>query len=390
MLCNPQEIPNIEGMLFVRITDTINRMLKAPLLAIGIILAIMMPVQNSFGALKTVDFTIYPDGTTHVSQDATASPQEPETTVKIFGSSIDNFVAQDENGVLLSYELGKGQATIQTFGATSISVDYDTFDLVSKKGKIWTFQIDSPVDYTITMPDDTVIVGMTNFPTLAETVDNKPHLSLPKGKNQVDYFFGVSGPAQSASTAIDKSKVLIEQINNSGIKTPLAAAKLAEASSSFDNKNYVDAEKLANDAQQLALQEQQAANKVPKQEDGNPQNNNLAGIAASIAGIGGAGAAVMFILKRRGSSKKVEQVQEEDKVEFEEITQEMREDDKELVSFLEQNGGQAFEKEMRKKFLMPRTTMWRAVKRLERQGIIEIEKKDFQNLVKLKKREEGQ
>ena len=242
MLCNPQEIPNIEGMLFVRITDTINRMLKAPLLAIGIILAIMMPVQNSFGALKTVDFTIYPDGTTHVSQDATASPQEPETTVKIFGSSIDNFVAQDENGVLLSYELGKGQATIQTFGATSISVDYDTFDLVSKKGKIWTFQIDSPVDYTITMPDDTVIVGMTNFPTLAETVDNKPHLSLPKGKNQVDYFFGVSGPAQSASTAIDKSKVLIEQINNSGIKTPLAAAKLAEASSSFDNKNYVDAE----------------------------------------------------------------------------------------------------------------------------------------------------
>jgi len=32
-----------------------------------------------------------------------------------------------------------------------------------------------------------------------------------------------------------------------------------------------------------------------------------------------------------------------------------------------------------------RTTMWRAVKRLERQGIIEITKKDLQNLVKLKK-----
>jgi uncharacterized membrane protein len=35
--------------------------------------------------------------------------------------------------------------------------------------------------------------------------------------------------------------------------------------------------------------------------------------------------------------------------------------------------------------------MWRAVKRLERQGIIEIEKKEFQNLVKLRKKpEEGQ
>ena len=63
----------------------------------------------------------------------------------------------------------------------------------------------------------------------------------------------------------------------------------------------------------------------------------------------------------------------------------MREDDKQLVSYLEKNGGQAFERDLRKKFLLPRTTMWRAVKRLERQGIIEIEKKDFQNLVKLRK-----
>lgn len=45
----------------------------------------------------------------------------------------------------------------------------------------------------------------------------------------------------------------------------------------------------------------------------------------------------------------------------------------------------ALESELRKKFLQPRTTMWRAVKRLEREGIIEIEKKDLQNLVKLRK-----
>jgi len=68
------------------------------------------------------------------------------------------------------------------------------------------------------------------------------------------------------------------------------------------------------------------------------------------------------------------------------ITQEMREDDKQLVLFLEKNGGQAFERDLRKKFLLPRTTMWRAVKRLERQGVIEIEKKDFQNLVRLRKK----
>ena len=55
------------------------------------------------------------------------------------------------------------------------------------------------------------------------------------------------------------------------------------------------------------------------------------------------------------------------------------------MNFISNNGGEAFESELRKKFLQPRTTMWRAVKRLERNGIIEIEKKDLQNLVKLRK-----
>ena len=62
----------------------------------------------------------------------------------------------------------------------------------------------------------------------------------------------------------------------------------------------------------------------------------------------------------------------------------LREDDKEIIKFISENGGQALESELRKKFLQPRTTMWRAVKRLERQGIIEITKKDLHNLVKLK------
>ena len=62
----------------------------------------------------------------------------------------------------------------------------------------------------------------------------------------------------------------------------------------------------------------------------------------------------------------------------------MREDDKEIIKFISANGGEALESDLRKKFLQPRTTMWRAVKRLERQGVIEISKKDLQNLVKLK------
>lgn len=392
VLCSLQDIPDVEGMLFVRITDILIRMLKAPLLALGIILVVLLPTQHTFGLLRTAEFTIYPDGTTHISQEASADPQNPELSIPLFGSIIDNFVAQDENGLLLLYEIGENQVVIQTFGTTNVSIDYDAFDLVSKQGKIWTFEIDSPVDYTMTMPEDTVIVGMTNFPNLVETINNRPHLSLPKGENQIDYFFGVSGPAQSASNSIEKSRSLIEQINDAGIKTPQATAKLEAAVLSFENRQYADAEKLALEAGQTALQEQQTAkNNTVLPNDISTLSSNIIGIAASIAVIGGAITTVTIIFKRIKSAvkKTAESIleQEGSEPEFDETAQQMREDDKQLVTFLEQNGGQAFEKELRKKFLLPRTTMWRAVKRLERQGVIVIEKKDFQNLVKLRKGE---
>jgi uncharacterized membrane protein len=66
----------------------------------------------------------------------------------------------------------------------------------------------------------------------------------------------------------------------------------------------------------------------------------------------------------------------------------LRQDDKDIVAFISEKGGQVFESELRKKFLMPRTTMWRAVKRLEREDIVETQKVDQQNLIKLRKMEE--
>jgi uncharacterized membrane protein len=402
VLCSTQDFPDVEGMLFVRITDILNRMLKAPLIAISIILAALAPAQQSFGAVRALDFTVYPDGTTHISQESTADPQDPELTVSLFGSTVDNFVAQDENGVLLSFDIGKTKATIQTFGTTSVSIDYDTYDLVSKKGKIWTLVLDSPVDYTLNMPEETVIVGMTNFPELVETVDNRQRLSLPKGENQIDYFFGVSGPAQSALKAIDDAKDLITQANSDGVNTAPAQEKLDLAILEYDNKKYVDAEQLAFEAQQLARDEMDNTENPPP----SPVNSfswfsqNIVGIATSLAAIGGAISAITLILKKTRSAVKmtIEPLlnktngnSESEEIGADEVeTPEMREDDKRLVVFLEQNGGQAFERDLRKKFLLPRTTMWRAVKRLERQGIIEIEKKEFQNLVRLKKGEDVQ
>ena len=396
-LCIPEAVvPNLEGMLFVRIRDIAIRMVKAPLLAIGLLLTVMLPVQ-SFGSLRAVDFTIYPDGTTHVSQQSSADPTEPELKVPLFGKSIDNLVVQDENGLLLSFDIDSKGATIQTFGASSVSIEYDSYDLISKKGKIWTFAIDSPVDYTIMMPEESTVVDIAN-PDNIDTIDDK-RISLLKGKNQIEYFFSTSGPALSAQNAINDAKALIAEATEEKLDVKEAQDKLDLAVFAYDNKKYTDAQDLAVDAKSLAQQQiNNAKTQSPQPDAVNWFKDNVVGIATSIVAIGGAISAMTLLLKKTKSAvkktmapllNKEEESDSEPEIDVDElVTQEMREDDKQLVLYLEKNGGQAFERDLRKKFLLPRTTMWRAVKRLERQGVIEIEKKDFQNLVRLKKKEE--
>ncbi len=64
----------------------------------------------------------------------------------------------------------------------------------------------------------------------------------------------------------------------------------------------------------------------------------------------------------------------------------LKKEDKEVIEFLAEKGGQAFEAEIRERFPdMPRTSLWRLVRRLERLEIVEIKKIGLENQVQLKK-----
>jgi uncharacterized membrane protein len=328
-LSHRQESTLEDGMLFVRTEGILRTMAKAPILLVGIIImAVVIPLQTSFSTTRSLDLIIYPDGSTHISSELEVNSFEPDFTVNLFGSSIDNFVAVGENDFILSAELTDENALLETLGSTTISIEYDIHDLVSKEGRIWTFSIDAPADYTLLMPQNSIIVGMDTLPLNMEIIGEQTRLLLPSGSSEINYVFGTVTPPP--------------------ITTP--------PNSDFDSFMLL-----------------------------------VGGIVAA-AGVLGA------ILLRR-SQKKPEKTQRQiitgtgsplDPDTIFKLRPDLREDDKELINFISSNGGKALESELRKKFLQPRTTMWRAVKRLERQGIIEIEKKELQNLVKLKSELEGE
>ena len=307
-----------DGMLFVRTKSILTSMGRASLLAVGlIIMAISMPIQNTFGTVRTLDLIIYPDGTTHVSSEISTDPFEPDFTVELFGPTIDNFVAEDENGFLLSANIEENIAVVETLGTSTISINYDIHDLVSKEGRIWSFEINSPIEYSLLMPNNIVIVGMSTYPLNLQTINEQSQLLLPSGPVEINYFFGVSELPPPLSNNTEQN---------------------------FDNSIYL--------------------------------------IGGGIAVVG-AIAAILIKRSKITLTKKIPETITNQKIvekplDVETIIEqipELREDDKELISFISTNGGQAYESELRKKFLQPRTTMWRAVKRLERYGIVEIKKK---------------
>jgi uncharacterized membrane protein len=316
-----------DGILFVRNDSIFDTMVKTTfLIASMIIVAAMLPIQSSFSSPRDLDLIIYQDGSTHVSTEIDVDPFLTDYELNLFGSAIDNLVVVGDNEFLLDVDVIDNSALIQTFGLSVLTIEYDIHDLVSKQGKLWTFSLDSPSDFTLLLPKNSAIVGMTNFPIDMEIINDQNQLTLSSGKTEIDYFFSTTNPISDTKTETDYFLYVIV----GGIIVIILIGIIIFVRNRQKNLNPIE---------QIQIN----------------QKNNILDIET------------IFKLKP-----------------------DLREDDKELVKFIFNNQGEALESELRKKFLQPRTTMWRAVKRLEREGVIEIEKKDLQNLVKLRKNMEGE
>ena len=322
--CGWLEDSKNDGMLLSP-TDALILMARVPIVAfVLILLAMSVPLQHSFGSNRTLDFSLFPDGSTHVTYSLESDPFLPDTEVSLFGDSIENLVVEDENGFLLSAQSENNLLQVETLGSSNILINYDTYSLVSKDGKIWSFEVDSPVEINVKMPENSVIVGMSTFPIDMNVDSDRTTILLPSGPAEITYFLSVA----------ESSQIL------------------------------------------------------PSEETTQGDDNSIlyvAGGAAAAAVIAAIAIKMRTRPRQTTSSTQTISMEEPEPFNIEKVLEmpDLREDDKDIIKFIHENGGSALESDLRKKFLLPRTTMWRAVKRLERHSLIEITKKDQQNLIKL-------
>ena len=322
--CGWLEDSKNDGMLLSP-TDALILMAHVPIVAfVLILLAMSVPLQHSFGSNRTLDFSLFPDGSTHVTYSLESDPFLPDTEVSLFGDSIENLVVEDENGFLLSAQSENNLLQVETLGSSNILINYDTYSLISKDGKIWSFEVDSPVEINVKMPENSVIVGMSTFPIDMNVDSDRTIILLPSGPAEITYFLSVA----------ESSQIL------------------------------------------------------PSEETNQRDDNSIlyiAGGAAAAAAIAAIAIKMRARPRQTVSSTQTVTMEKPEPFNIEKVLEmpDLREDDKDIIKFIHENGGSVLESDLRKKFLLPRTTMWRAVKRLERHSLIEITKKDQQNLIKL-------
>ena len=324
--CGWLEDSKNDGMLLSP-TEALILMARVPLAVfVLILLAMSVPLQHSFGSTRTLDFFLFPDGSTHVTYSLESDPFLPDTEVSLYGDSVENLVAEDENGFPLTTQSEKNILQVETLGSSNILINYDTYSLISKDGKIWSFEIDSPVEFNVVMPQNSVIVGMSTFPIDMNVDSERTKILLPSGIAEITYFLAV-----------------------------------AESSQILPNEE------------------------TPTLEGDNSMMYVAGGVILTIAVIAIIAVKMKNKPKQIISSSQTTVLEKNEPFNIEKVLEmpDLREDDKEIIKFIHENGGSALESDLRKKFLLPRTTMWRAVKRLERRELIEITKKDLQNLIKL-------
>ncbi|MBM3292611.1 LPXTG cell wall anchor domain-containing protein, partial [Candidatus Bathyarchaeota archaeon] len=95
-----------------------------------------------------------------------------------------------------------------------------------------------------------------------------------------------------------------------------------------------------------------------------------------------------FYYKRKPVEKPAITIQKAEKIniDVDYITNknpELRMDDKEVIRFIAESGGEVFANEIRDRFEIPRTSAWRMIRRLISLGIVEEKKIGGQSLIKI-------
>jgi len=373
--------------------------------------------------VESTTLQIYRDGLVRVTQTLVVNETVPAVTLPLFASSADNFIVLDENQTVLDYKIDGVNLTVFTLGTTSVLLQYDTHSLTKKDFDVWSLIVDTTYNITVLLPEYSTVIYLSEMPTSIDTEGNKIALSLFPSQWEISYIFQLVSSAKFQVSDLEVTPldvVIGEEVTVSVKITNLGGQIGSYTLDLIINQTIEDTRTVTLDKEESIIAEfkvtkqtpgtynidiadlvsnftvrEATSNGVPSNEtpsNGEPSNgvpsnetpsndetSNLIPVEY-LGAVAVAVTAVLFalflIIRRRGYD--VEKI-------FKEHPQ-LSTEEKDVIQFLAENDGKAFESQIREKFPdIPRTSLWRLVKRLETLELIKVKKIGFENQVELKK-----
>ncbi len=400
--------------------------------------------QQAF-TYESLTLTVYADGVVYVEYTLNVDPTYPRINLTLLGKNIENLIVVDEENSPLDFSFKNKEILIDTLGASMVKVSYTTSDLTNKTGRLWTLTAETPTNTTIILPVKATILSLNQIPIGIKSVDEQTTLLMPSGLQEIIYVIGVTGTKEYAKTLIEEAEKTIKKIENLNVVVTDAKLKLQEAKNAYKDKNYVQAEDLAVQAKNLAIQINKTASQAvtlieeakklvakaenegrtlgldrAKQilknaekayEEGKylealklaedakleaekatfPKEVEYPYLYIWILTVFAVVIAIVSILLLRRRVAPPPSLKEKRQIDLEKIFSEnpqLRPDDREVLQYIVECGGEVFEAEIREKFKLPKTTVWRMINRLKKSEIVDVYKVGGQNLVRVKPRYE--
>jgi uncharacterized membrane protein len=360
--------------------------------------ATLAAAEESEFQVESTDLQIYRDGLVRVTQTLIVNDTVPAVSLSLLNSSVDNFIVLDENQTVLDYEVDGVNLTVFTLGATSVSLQYDTNSLTMKDAEVWTFLVDTPYNLTVQLPEESTVVYLSEPPTAIETEGNKITLSLFPSQWEISYIFPLTPPADFQISDLEVTPHEVEageevtvsvKITNVGGQTGSYTLQLLINQTTEETKTVIVEEGASTTTEFKIIKQTPGTYNIEidglvdeftvskASSNGSPSDpipiEYLVAAAAAAAAI----IFVVFLLfRRRGYN--IEKIFK--------MHPRLNKEEKSVIEFLVENEGKAFESQIRERFPdIPRTSLWRLVKRLEKLEIIRVKKIGLENQVELKK-----
>ena len=367
-------------------------------IAVTLLLNITATVaQETDYQVESTDIQIYRDGLAHVTQIVSVDETIAAIFLPLLGSTASNYIVLDENQTVLDYEDPEGNnLTILTLGATTVSLQYDTHSLTSKAGEVWTINFDTPYNLTVQLPDESTVVYLSETPTEIDMENNR--LTLFPSQWEINYVIPLNPPAdfQISDLTVTPAEVkageevtISVKVTNIGGQSDSYTVSLMVNQTTEQTKTVtlpagastitqfkITKQTLGTYSIEVeGLTDELTVSKAPNgsgTSDGFPVEYITAVLVAVVAII----VVVFFLLKKRKPNAET----------IMKLHPQLNKEEKDVIQFLAENEGKAFESQIRERFPeIPRTSLWRLVRRLEKLEIIKVKKIGLENQVELKK-----